>query len=108
MAYVITEACVDVTDRACIKECPVDCIYEGDRMLYINAEECIDCGACEPTCPMGAIFYEDDVPLDLVQYTQLNKDFFIGMESPGGAAAVGRIGTDVDYVAALPTKDTSA
>jgi NAD-dependent dihydropyrimidine dehydrogenase PreA subunit len=51
---------VDLKDKSCIQECPVDCIYEGGRMLYINPDECVDCGACEPVCPPGAIAYEDD------------------------------------------------
>src|SRR4051794_41261177 len=55
MPYVIGAACIDVTDKSCIEECPVDCIYEGDRKLYINPKECIDCGACEPVCPVEAI-----------------------------------------------------
>src|SRR5690625_3615351 len=62
MTYVIAEPCVDLKDKGCIDECPVDCIYEGDRMLYIQPDECVDCGACEPVCPVEAIFYEDDVP----------------------------------------------
>ena len=62
MTYTIAEPCIDVKDKACIEECPVDCIYEGDRMLYIHPDECVDCGACEPACPVEAIFYEDDVP----------------------------------------------
>ena len=48
MTYIITQPCVDVLDKACIEECPVDCIYEGERMLYIHPDECVDCGACEP------------------------------------------------------------
>ena len=62
MTYVIALPCVDLKDRACIDECPVDCIYEGDRMLYIHPDECVDCGACEPVCPVEAIYYEDDLP----------------------------------------------
>jgi NAD-dependent dihydropyrimidine dehydrogenase PreA subunit len=62
MTYTICEPCIDVKDRACTDECPVDCIYEGGRMLYIHPDECVDCGACEPVCPVTAIFYEDDVP----------------------------------------------
>ena len=42
---------MDVKDKSCIEECPVDCIYEGGRMLYIQPDECVDCGACEPVCP---------------------------------------------------------
>ena len=55
MPYVIASACIDVNDKACVEECPVDCIYEGDRKRYINPSECIDCGACEPVCPVEAI-----------------------------------------------------
>ena len=71
MTYVIAEPCVDLLDKACIEECPVDCIYEGDRMLYIHPDECVDCGACEPVCPVEAIFYEDDVP-------EKWKDYYTG------------------------------
>ena len=53
MPYVIAQPCVDVKDKACVDECPVDCIYEGSRSLYINPNECVDCGACEPVCPIG-------------------------------------------------------
>ena len=52
MTYVIGEPCIDVMDRACVDECPVDCIYEGERALYIHPDECVDCGACEPVCPV--------------------------------------------------------
>jgi NAD-dependent dihydropyrimidine dehydrogenase PreA subunit len=62
MTYVIAQPCVDLKDKACIEECPVDCIYEGERSLYIHPDECVDCGACEPVCPVEAIYYEDDVP----------------------------------------------
>ena len=76
MTYTIAEPCVDIKDKACIEECPVDCIYEGARMLYIHPDECVDCGACEPVCPVEAIFYEDDVPDQWSSYTQINADFF--------------------------------
>ena len=55
MPYVVAQPCVDVKDKACVDECPVDCIYEGSRSLYINPNECVDCGACEPVCPTEAI-----------------------------------------------------
>ena len=64
MTYVIVEACIGVKDRACVDVCPVDCIYEGEDQLYIHPDECIDCGACEPECPVTAIFPEEDVPPD--------------------------------------------
>lgn len=104
MTYVITEACIDTQDKSCIEECPVDCIYEGDRMLYIHPDECVDCGACEPVCPVEAIFYEDDVPAELSNYTQYNRDFFNEIGSPGGASKVGRVGKDIDAIAAMPPK----
>ena len=76
MTYTIAEPCIDVLDRACVDECPVDCIYEGPRMLYIQPDECVDCGACEPACPVTAIFYEDDVPAEWKQFTPINAEFF--------------------------------
>ncbi|MEV6816212.1 ferredoxin, partial [Micromonospora sp. NPDC051296] len=82
MTYIIAEPCVDVLDKACIEECPVDCIYEGNRMLYIHPDECVDCGACEPVCPVEAIFYEDDVPEQWKDYTGANYEFFEDLGSP--------------------------
>ena len=76
MTYVIAQPCVDLHDRACVDECPVDCIYEGKRMLYIHPDECVDCGACEPVCPVEAIFYEDDVPEQWKDYYKANVEFF--------------------------------
>jgi ferredoxin len=79
MTYVIAEPCVDVMDTACVSVCPVDCIHrdEGvDRMLYIDPNECIDCGACEPECPVNAIFPEESVPAEWAEYTQVNADWF--------------------------------
>jgi NAD-dependent dihydropyrimidine dehydrogenase PreA subunit len=76
MTFVITEACINVKDKSCVDVCPVDCIYEGPDQLYIHPDECIDCGACEPECPVTAIFAEDDIPAGLTQYVQLNRDVF--------------------------------
>lgn len=104
MTYVICEPCVDVKDRACVEECPVDCIYEGDRSLYIHPGECIDCAACEPACPVEAIFYADDVPPEWNEFTAWNAEFFLptvtGLGDPGGAAEVGVVGADHPKVAA--------
>ena len=100
--YIITQNCVDLLDKTCIGECPVDCIYEGDRMLYIHPDECVDCGACEPVCPVEAIYYEADLPAHLKHYYGVNVDFFANIGSPGGASNVGRIGWDHPLVASLP------
>ena len=89
MTYVIALPCVDVKDRACIDECPVDCIYEGERSLYIHPDECVDCGACEPVCPVEAIYYEDDLPDEWQDYYTANVEFFDDIGSPGGAAKIG-------------------
>src|SRR5688572_14158130 len=102
VTYVIALPCVDVKDRACIDECPVDCIYEGGRSLYIHPEECVDCGACEPVCPVEAIYYEDDVPDEGQDYYAANVEFFDDIGSPGGAAKVGVYAKDHPLIAALP------
>jgi NAD-dependent dihydropyrimidine dehydrogenase PreA subunit len=83
MPYVITEACINTKDKACVDVCPVDCIYEGPDQLYIHPDECIDCGACEPECPVTAIFPEEDVPVNLQQFVQLNRDVFKSSTPPG-------------------------
>ncbi|PQP21997.1 ferredoxin [Rhodococcus opacus] len=101
MTYVIAEPCVDVMDKACVEECPVDCIYEGGRMLYIQPDECVDCGACEPVCPVEAIFYEDDLPETWTNYTRANANFFETLGSPGGAAKVGALTHDAATVSSV-------
>src|SRR6478735_1776108 len=88
MTYVIAQPCVDLKDKACIEECPVDCIYEGERSLYIHPDECVDCGACEPVCPVEAIYYEDDVPEQWTEYYKANVEFFDDLGSPGGRRLV--------------------
>src|SRR6478752_4580578 len=59
MTYIIAEPCIDIKDLSCVDGCPVDCIHQAERILVIDPEECIDCGACEPECPVEAIFPED-------------------------------------------------
>ena len=83
MTYTICEPCIGVCDKSCVEECPVDCIQPRDgyddiagKMLYIDPETCIDCGACEPVCPVTAIFPEADVPAEWEQYTALNAEHF--------------------------------
>ena len=82
MTWVITGPCRDCVDMSCVEVCPVDCIYEytGDdvetfpKQLYIDPEECINCGVCEPECPWEAIFEDEQVPAVFVEDTQLNAD----------------------------------
>ncbi|MBC8345806.1 MAG: ferredoxin family protein [Candidatus Marinimicrobia bacterium] len=97
MAYIIAEPCVGTCDTACVEVCPVDCIHptkdaweekgydENDldgKLLYIDPEECIDCGACEPECPVEAIFEESEVPEEWNKYIKINYDYF-GREYSG-------------------------
>ena len=115
MTYVIAQPCVDVKDRACVDECPVDCIYEGARSLYIHPDECVDCGACEPVCPVEAIYYEDDLPEQWNDYLTDNAAFFEDtlpgrdepLGSPGGAAKLGALPVDAPLVAAQPPGEAS-
>ena len=114
MTYVIALPCVDLKDKACIDECPVDCIYEGERSLYIHPDECVDCGACEPVCPVEAIFYEDDLPEEWADYYTANVEFFelsTGsapvLGSPGGAAKTGALDFDHPIIAALPPQQAA-
>ena len=79
MPYVISSPCIDVMDTACQEVCPVDCIYSErgeDRMLFINPDECIDCGACVPECPVNAIYEESEVPLKETDFIRLNELWF--------------------------------
>jgi NAD-dependent dihydropyrimidine dehydrogenase PreA subunit len=107
MPYVIGSHCIDTTDMSCIEECPVDCIYEGNRKLYINPLECIDCGACEPACPVEAISQDRRVESDDEAFIEDNARFFgealpgraEPLGNPGGATKAGPIGVDTPLVA---------
>ena len=83
MTYVVTENCIRCKYMDCVEVCPVDCFYVGENMLVIHPDECIDCGACEPECPVSAIFPEEDVPPQWKEYIALNKDIFQGPNPPG-------------------------
>lgn len=105
MTFVITQACVDLKDKSCLDVCPVDCIYEGERTLYINPDECIDCKACEPVCPVEAIYAEDELPAEYQDYYRANVEFFTettDLGNPGGATLVGAVPADHELIAALP------
>ena len=105
MAYVINEHCIDELDGSCVLSCPVVCFYVGLRKRYIHPEECIDCGACLPECPVDAILAPDESP-DPVWVAD-NATFFTEalpgrdapLDSPGGAGPAGAAGADTPLVA---------
>lgn len=108
MPYFIAAPCIDVMDKSCVQDCPVDCIYEGDRKLYINPGECIDCGACEPACPEEAIFTDFKAPAEDGEFIADNARFFAEalpgrgepVGTPGGSAMIGPVGADTELVRA--------
>ena len=83
MTYVVTETCIDEKDKSCIEVCPVDCIHEADadRMVYIDPQECIDCGACVDPCPVDAIYAEEDVAPEQAVWTEINKLYFTDQDA---------------------------
>ena len=74
MAYIVAEPCIKCKYTDCVAVCPVECFYEGENLLVIHPDECIDCGACEPACPTKAIFPEESLPAKWNEYVQLNAD----------------------------------
>jgi NAD-dependent dihydropyrimidine dehydrogenase PreA subunit len=84
MAYVIAEPCINVKDTACVDVCPVDCIhprkdeadFSSELQLYINPDECIDCGACVPVCPVTAIFAMEDLPEKWANFATVNAEWY--------------------------------
>jgi ferredoxin len=74
MAYVVTEPCLGCKYTDCVVVCPCDCFREGERMLFIDPDECIDCDACKVECPVDAIFHEDEVPEAWVGFVALNRE----------------------------------
>ena len=106
MTYIIAQPCVDLKDKACIEECPVDCIYEGERKSYINPKECIDCGACEPVCPVEAIMQDRKLEAEEQRFAEDNRAFFVEvlpgrdapLGAPGGSRKVGNLGVDTPMV----------
>ena len=73
MTYVVTEACIKCKYQDCVEVCPVDCFYEGESMLVIHPDECIDCGVCEPECPIEAIL--PDTEPDVEQWVEVNRTY---------------------------------
>lgn len=77
MAFVVTDACIRCKYTDCVEVCPVDCFYEGENMLVIHPDECIDCGVCEPECPIEAIKPESE---ELLNWLEINRQY--AMEWP--------------------------
>jgi len=107
MTYVIGEACVDVKDLACVDVCPVDCIYEGKRTLYIHPIECIDCGACESVCPVEAITFSEDAEGGDERYVGIAEEVFATLGSPGGAQDHGPIPDHPEVTALVVAAETT-
>ncbi|MFN8509150.1 MAG: ferredoxin [Deinococcaceae bacterium] len=76
MPHIITSACMGVKDQACTEVCPVECIYDAGDQFVIHPDDCIDCGACVPACPVSAIFPEEDLPEEHKDAIEKNKTFF--------------------------------
>ena len=74
MAFVITERCIRCRFGDCVEVCPVDCFYQGENMLVINPDECIDCALCEAECPVNAIYSEYELPEDQKEFIALNRE----------------------------------
>ena len=72
MTYVVTESCIKCKYTDCVEVCPVDCFYEGPEFLVIHPDECIDCGLCEPECPIEAIYADDELPSDQIEFIEIN------------------------------------
>jgi ferredoxin len=90
MAFVITDACIDTKDRSCVDVCPVDCIHDDgdeDLQLYIDPDECIECGACEPACPVSAILNEEDVPAGMKAFIEINALWYKDKDAGTGTMA---------------------
>ena len=72
MTYIVKDECIKCKLTDCVEVCPVDCFYEGENMLAINPDECIDCALCEPECPIDAILSEDELPEDQIDFIEIN------------------------------------
>ena len=76
MTYIVTDNCIRCKYMDCVEVCPVDCFYEGENMLVIHPDECIDCGACVPACPVEAIFALDEVPEKWKGFIPRNAEYY--------------------------------
>ena len=88
MTYLVNDKCIKCKFTDCVEVCPVDCFYEGDNMLVINPDECIDCGVCVPECPVDAIFADIDVPDEEEAWIDRNAEESIDAEIAEGDSPV--------------------
>ena len=97
MTHVVCAPCFGCKYTDCVVVCPVECFYEGEQILYIHPDECIDCEACVPECPVEAIFHEDNVPEEWKEFTALNAELAPTLPSDHGeeGAAGGPLGRQV-------------
>ncbi len=117
MTFVITDPCIGTQDQACVSVCPVDCIHfeEGkDAILYINPAECIDCGACQPACPVSAIFPEGEVPAEQQRFIEINSLWYTDPDAArtrvggSGVPAPARVAAAASVAEAAPAAATPA
>ena len=101
MTYVVTEVCIKCKYTDCVEVCPVDCFYEGENMLVIHPDECIDCGVCEPECPVDAI--KPDTEPNLDKWLELNRQY---SESWPNITTKKAAPSDADAFVAEPDKFT--
>ena len=87
MAHIVTAPCYDCKYTDCVRVCPVECFYQDEKMLYIDPDDCIDCEACVPECPVEAIFAEANVPAQWTSYTQLNAEQSAALKDAGEATS---------------------
>ncbi|MEU9015810.1 4Fe-4S binding protein [Streptomyces sp. NPDC048479] len=108
MSYAIGEPCIDVMDKYCVEECPVDAIYEGIRKMYIQPDECIDCGACAEVCPTAAVSlvspalaHDSIAAQDARFFAEPLPGRTQSLGTPGGATVMGPTGADTPVVTAF-------
>ena len=73
MTYIVNDKCISCKYTDCVEVCPVDCFYEGENMLVIHPDECIDCGVCEPECPVDAIISDTEVGIE--KWAEINRKY---------------------------------
>ena len=107
MTYVVNESCIKCKLMDCVEICPVDCFYEGENMLVIHPDECIDCGVCEPECPVDAIKPDTEPGLEKwlgvnAEYAKLWPNITLKKKPPGDAKEWERVPDKAQYFSPNP------